>query len=110
LENTEIGEDEEQQNFTISSIFGASLGFNKLSLEAHSRAFYKSNLLQRISDQINTNEDILNPTEPEIKTDTEFTTESIKTEVVTKILNKTADIILGFTKLNNIQPGTLVTM
>ena len=110
LENTEIGEDEEQKNFTISSIFGAALGFNKLSVEAHSRAFYKTNLLKRISEQIDTNEDILNPSEPEIKTNTEFTTESIKIEVESEIINKSNDIILGFTKLENIQSGTLVKM
>ena len=58
LKNSPIGETPEQENITIASIGGAILGFNKISVEAHSLLKYRENITKLISQEIQTRKPI----------------------------------------------------
>ncbi|MFT4803275.1 MAG: hypothetical protein ACI9YE_000467 [Psychroserpens sp.] len=65
LESSPIaGEDKDQQDFTVASIGGMALGFNQLSVSAHSMDTYIHNIKLLIHYELKYNQDIL-----EIKTD-----------------------------------------
>ena len=93
-----IGETNEQQKYTIASVFGYTLGFSKLTAKEHKLTKYRENLETAILIELENEEDILTGKSTEVKTANEIITETeIENEVEREITEKEApDKIIGF--------------
>ncbi len=90
-----VGEDPNQQKYTIASLFGYTLGFNKLTSKEHKLTAYKEYLDKAVLIEIENKEDILTGEATEVKPPSEVFGESeIEAQVEREIMLKKD--ILGF--------------
>jgi hypothetical protein len=94
-----VGETNEQQKYTIGSVFGYVLGFNKLTAKEHKLTKYRDNLETAILIELENEEDILTGKATEVKTFEDVVTEAeIEGQVEFELTAKEApDNIIGFT-------------
>ena len=94
-----VGETQEQQKYTIGSVFGYVLGFNKLTSKEHKLTKYRENLETAILIELENEEDILTSKSQEVKTFEDVVTEAeIENEVEFELTAKEApQNIIGFT-------------
>ena len=90
-----VGENPEQQKYTIASLFGYTLGFNKLTSKEHKLTAYKEYLDKAVLIEIENKEDILTGEATEVKPPSEvFGEAEIEAQVEREIMLKKD--ILGF--------------
>ena len=94
-----VGETVEQQKYTIGSLFGYVLGFNKLTSKEHKLTKYRENLDTAIVIELQNEEDILTGKSQEVKTFEDVVTEAeLEGQVEFELTAKQApDNIIGFT-------------
>ena len=98
LTQNPVGETQEQQKYTIGSVFGYVLGFNKLTSKEHKLTKYRENLDTAILIELENEEDILSGKSEEVKTFEEVVTEAeIEGKVEFELTAKEApEKIIGF--------------